>query len=117
MPLTATDFLRPTGRLSSSWLDGDDFAAILTALIAEAADKDPSNEEAQRAWVYYRAFSILADEAAARPGLEHVDDVRRAYARDQRDHWKLVAAEYLAEYQGITGGIVGGPVFQEVGYE
>lgn len=117
MALTADGFKRPTGRLSESWFTvEDDLDGILEALITEAGTKGGS-DAAQTAWVYYRVYSMLADDAAMRPGLESADDIRRAYGADQRAYWKRQADEFLAEYQGLAGLLVGGPVFQEVGYE
>lgn len=103
MALDKDSFKRPAGRLDPSWYAGD-LDAMLTAWLAEAAQKTPV-EAAQAAWVYHRAFQTLADDRLLQPASVAADDVREAYSPQQLAAWERWAGEYLAEYQAHTGAV------------
>lgn len=115
MPLTTASFQRPAGRLNPNWFE-DDLEETLTALLAEAATKT-SDEDAQTAWVYHRAYGLLADDAAAKAAERAADDIRERFTDAQIAHWQRLAARFLADYHAATGtGGVPGPILQEVGF-
>lgn len=114
MALTTSQFKRPTGRLSPTWF-ADDLDALLTALIQQAEGLT-SNEAAQVAWVYHRAYQTLADDRALIAQTIAADDIRETYSEKQLAHWQNLADSMLAKYEHLTRTSAGGPVFTPVGF-
>lgn len=100
MALTTDDFVRPAGRLTAAWYR-DDLAGLLTAYLAEAATLT-EDEDAQEAWVYYRAYATLVDDLTMRPMREAADDVSIARTQAQLDHWRRLRDQAKADYHRIT---------------
>lgn len=100
MALTTSTFVRPAGRLSAAWFV-DTLDDLLTAYLTEA-DSLTTDEDAQEAWVYYRAYATLVDDLTARPMREAVDDVSIARTQAQLDHWRRLRDQAKADYHRIT---------------
>lgn len=115
MALTTANFTRPAGRLNPAWYE-DDLNALLTALITQAEGLT-SDEAAQTAWVYARAYGVLADDAMARPATMAADDIRKSFSDAQLTSWRRIAQDHMDEFNSLTGGAVGGPVLQPIGYD
>jgi len=98
--LTSSDLQRPAGRLDPTWFTDPD--ATLTALIAKAVELT-DDQGAQAAWVYARAYALLADDAMTRPSSEAADDVRRSFTDAQLRHWQRMSDAAQAEYRSIVG--------------
>lgn len=107
MPLTAADFKRPSGRLSPAWFT-DDLGTSLTAWLVDAGAVS-SDEAAQAAWVYYRAYQSLADDRALVAASRSVGGVSESFTDEQWRHWQRLADDALSEFDGLSG--LGGPYF------
>jgi hypothetical protein len=114
MALTAADFRRPAGQLRADWFV-DDLDTLLAAFIAEAEAKS-SDEDAQRAWVYHRAYRTLADDRALVAATIAADDIRETFSDSQLRHWADLAARAAAQFDALTGA-GGGAVFTSVGFD
>lgn len=96
--MTVDDLLRPTGRLDPTWVEEDTLEALIAQ--AEAATEDAA---AQTAFVYSRAYGILADDWAARAATRRADDIAETHSPSQIAHWAAQARAWLAEYNRLTG--------------
>lgn len=99
MALTIDTFKRPAGRLDPDWFD--DLDATLTALLTEATAAY-ENAAAQTAYVYTRAYEMLADDAAAKPATVAADDVRETYTPQQLLHWRAEANRWRRHLDNLT---------------
>lgn len=111
MPLLPAAFVVPTGDLRDSLFPDDELAGeggLLAAWIADAEGRT-ANEDAQRAWVYHRAYRLLCQTplAAGTAPVEEIDvdgEARVRYARGAAapDYCALAAA-YLRAYEEAAG--------------
>lgn len=108
MALVNADFVQPTGRLQAAWFPSDTLDTLLTAWLAQAventADVDAADREAaQVTWVYYRAFSKLADDLLIQPAQQTTGPRSEQFTDTQLARWQAQASHYLSEYQTLTG--------------
>ena len=111
MPLTAADFIQPTGDLHADMFPltpeereaGTTSLAKLTAhidaWIAEATART-TEEAAQRAWVYHRAYRAVWLRLNTQPvsaGLEGQGQVK--FSQEQIDAFGRLSEAYLVEYK------------------
>jgi hypothetical protein len=105
--LTDQDVTQPLGELDSSLFPGSNFAELVNGWLYQAQQKVQANagiaaadhNDAAAAWVYYRAYSHVAQRLAASPTSVSVGGkISRSMAADQRKHFFQLAAEKLAEY-------------------
>lgn len=99
MPLTAADLLQPMGELSPTDFPVD----YVTAWLSEAVSKT-SNEDAQKAWAYHRAYSFFADGMHAGAASERVGGISASISDKQFDYWSTQARNRLDEFQRLMGG-------------
>lgn len=66
MALTAPDFIYPNGELMDVMFPGDDLELTVGVWLDEATAKT-TVEDAQMHWVYYRAYTAVANRIAATP--------------------------------------------------
>lgn len=102
MPLTAADFIEPTGELSTDLFPGRDLTAFVTAWLAEATERAGS-ESAQRAWVYHRAYSHVANRFNLEASSEGKGSENAQRLFSQIDYWRKRAAQQQAEFDALTG--------------
>jgi hypothetical protein len=69
-----------------------------TAAIEETADQ----EEAQRAWVYYRAYLSLYEEALVSPAEQRTQETWDKWTMGQIKELGRIAQNFLQEYVRIT---------------
>lgn len=100
MALTSSDFQRPAGRLDPTWFTDAD--ATLTPLITQAQELT-DDEKAQAAWVYARAYALLADDAMRQAAERAADDIRERHSDAQLRHWQRMSDAAQAEYRSIVG--------------
>lgn len=102
MAVTATDFVAPTGELTADMFPGDTLSTNVAAYLTQAQSKAPSNDDAQTAWVYYRAWTAIANRLGTNPAeidIEGEGSTRLlreqiAFAQSRASYWR---AEYEAE--------------------
>lgn len=107
--MTVADLIEPLGELSDSmFTDVDEYVA---AWLTEAEGKT-SNEAAQRAWVYHRAYTSLANRMHAGLASEKKGDASAARSDAQFAYWAGRASSALATFNGLTAGA--GPILTRV---
>lgn len=102
MAVTNADFIAPTGELTADMFPGDTLSTNIDAWITEAEAKAASNDDAQKAWVYYRAWTGIANRLGTTPAevdIEGEGNVRTlkeqiAFAQSRAAYWR---SEYEAE--------------------
>lgn len=114
MALTIADFKRPKGRLTSTWFV-DDLDAILTELLSQATTAT-SDEDAQTAFVYHKAFSVLVDDLMHKPATRHVDDITEQMLADQLKHFRSERDSYKSRYDALAG-VAGGIALTAIGFD
>lgn len=110
MPVTLTndDFIHPVGRLQTAMFPDGDMAAGLTAWLDEATDlvaavdaDDQDNAAAH--WVYYRAYTAIADRLRAMPVSESYGgsgtNVSKTWGSGRVAEWEALAAASLVAYR------------------
>ena len=98
-----SDFIHPAGHLTVAMFPGETLTDNVAVWLTEAQAKT-GVEDAQRAWVYYRAYDALA----TRFNLEAMevdvkDQVRRRRMLEQITLWQKKADEQLARYGTCAG--------------
>lgn len=102
MAVVNGDFIAPTGELTADMFPGDTLSTNITAWLAEAVVKAADNDDAQKAWVYYRAWTGVANRLGTTPaevGIEGEGNVKTlkeqiAFAQGRAAYWR---SEYEAE--------------------
>jgi hypothetical protein len=100
--VTGADFLLPTGMLNPADFPGVDLATYADAWLSEAEDKT-ENAHAQAAWVYYRAYSMLADSFHAGVATAREGDVSGTKSGEQFAYWRERADQQLRAYRNLVG--------------
>lgn len=107
MTLVANDFTEPEGKLQSDLFPGIDLTTYLTAWIATALAKAAAvesafEEEAAEKYVYYLAYSHIADRLAGEPNkvsVESAAKVGKDIGKDRIDYFQKLAQKYLDDFQ------------------
>jgi len=102
MAVVSGDFIAPTGELRADMFPGDTLATNIAAWITSAEAKAPDNDDAQTAWVYYRAWTSVANRLGTNPAevdIEGEGGVKTlkeqiAFAQSRAAYWR---SEYEAE--------------------
>ena len=104
-------------------LVGDDFRshpAIRSSLSSHRhsvtrLDAGDTKDAAVKAWVYYRAFTTLANWIAGKPNLHSYtgDDRREAWGNDRVKHWQTKAEGYLAQFNTLAEPVI---TYSSIGY-
>lgn len=99
------DFTLPEGELDPGQFDGVDLDAYLAVWLEEVSED--ANDASARAWVYHRAFSLLADKFHAGVATAREGDVSGAKSAEQYAFWSERARSYLRKYKVLQGrGVV-----------
>jgi hypothetical protein len=107
--ITTTDLEQPEGELSESLFPGGDFDTLLAGWLAVAITSVEGNSNiaatnqnsAAAAWVYYRAYSHVAQRLASSPVrvATSVDgSVSKEMAQDQRTYFINLAKQWKATF-------------------
>jgi len=104
MSLNVTDFLAPAGQLQTAFFPDGDLEANVTVWLAQAAGKLSGvaagfQEAAITDWVYYRAYSHIAERLASEPDTVTVDDVSRSVSRGRIEFFQQQARQHWDNYQ------------------
>lgn len=108
--LSTFDLIQPTGELSESLFPGSDFSMLVggwfgqaeTLVEANTAIAATSHNLAAAAWVYYRAYSHVADRLASSPvsvSVSHDGSMSKTMSTDQRKYFIDKATAKLAQYE------------------
>jgi hypothetical protein len=107
MAVVNGDFIAPTGELRADMFPGDTLATNITAWLTQAAVKAPDNDDAQTAWVYYRAWTDVANRLGTNPAevdIEGEGGVRTL--KEQIGFAQGRAAYWRSEYEAETSSVV-----------
>jgi hypothetical protein len=102
------DFIHPSGELLPALFPNENLTNLVTTWLAEAATKVAtfpagSVDAATAAWVYYRAFSAVANRLAATPTREaYFNDVDRWVSADRVEFFRGQAQQHLQTFQALT---------------
>jgi len=112
MAITASDVLYPAGRVHPDLLpEATDLSADITAWIDEAyglarvdaLETQEAKDAAAKKWAEYRAFDAACISLHANPAAaDHRDQGNSRYDKDQRETICRMAAEALAEFEGLA---------------
>lgn len=92
-------FIEPEGMLSEGMFPGGDVEELVTAWLTDAEART-DDEAKQRAWVYYRAYTSIADRLNAGLASERKGDAAAAIHPSQLRYWRQRAAEQLTFFRG-----------------
>jgi len=103
MALLASDLIYPVGELTQIMFPGavlDDLAD--TWIISAAALT--TDDTAATHWIYWRAYTAVANRLAATPNSEvYFNDVARRFEKDRLDFFLSQAAGHKSAYEQLTG--------------
>lgn len=102
-----SDFISPTGDLTEALFPGVDLEEHVTAWLQDAQDRT-SDEARQAAWVYYRAYTHIANRLHAGLASERKGDQAASIDARQFRYWEAKAQAQLAVYRGsatATSGV------------
>ena len=104
MALIANDVIYPDGDILPSMFPDGDIQNAVSAWLADAARRT-AVEDAQRHWVYYRAYSTLSNRVAATPSSDSGFNASRtvSWSGDRVTAFEQKAAKHLAEYSRLSG--------------
>lgn len=114
MALAASDFIEPAGELSSDLFPGVDLTTFVTGWLADAATRT-TDEAAQAAWVYHRAFTSIANRLSGGATSVKEGGVTVTVGGHQAEYWLDRAASKRNEYATATGATPT-PILTPVGY-
>lgn len=101
MALEVSDFIEPTGELSSTLFPADTLTTNVAAWIADATART-DDEELQTHWVLHRAYSTVANRIHAGLSSESKGPVSAARSDAQFRYWSGKAARHLRAYRAGT---------------
>lgn len=107
--LTASDFLRPIGRLDPELLGGGTQAATTLGNLISAAQGKTDDVAAQECFVYWKACEQIADDLMSAPAMQRDRHKADQFASEQLMHWRDAARAYQACYQRAIGAPIGVP--------
>lgn len=102
MALNPQDFLEPTGELSSDMFPGKDCLTLAVGWLKDAESRT-TDEAAQEAWVYYRAYRNVASRLNRSLASEKRGDRQASRIATQLEYWDDLARERRADYDELTG--------------
>lgn len=102
MALIADNIKYPEGELQPSMFPSGDIDTNLYTWLTEATTKT-SSEDAQRHWVYYRAYTAIAGRLAVTPSSQSsFGDVSKSINSGQISHFAKLADQHLSEFNRLT---------------
>lgn len=98
-----SQLIYPNGELQPAMFPDRDIEANIQTWLTEATAKT-SGEDAQRHWVYYRAFSTVATRLALTPTSEtgFSGDASRTIGKERLDFFQTQANAHLNEYNRLV---------------
>ncbi len=110
MTVVWTEFVYPLGKLRADQFPNDDLATVVSAWLDEAGGKVVDIDatlvdEATRDWVYYRAFSSIADRLALEPDEVTADGMSRSISNERIQHFRNLAASHLEQFRAASPAV------------
>lgn len=103
MALAVNDLIYPSGDLLPSMFPDNDIVPAVTVWLHESVDRT-GDLTAQRSWIYYRAYTAVANRIAATPNNENSFGTHStSWGSDRIQAFRDLAAANLAEYTRLTG--------------
>ncbi len=109
--LTVADLIQPDGELDNTYFPEGDLDAQIDGWLSKAARRIEANiniaasvhNDAAEAWVYYLAYSHIANRIAAMPNTVSVGsgEVTRTYAQDRPAYWRSLALTQKTAYDAL----------------
>lgn len=106
--LQAVDLIQPDGELANSYFPAGDLDDQIDGWLAKARNKVHANadiaesvhNDAAEAWVYYLAYSYIANQLGALPNSQGVGsgEVTEAWGQDRPAYWLRRATEQRTLY-------------------
>lgn len=111
MSLTPNDFIAPTGKLQDNSFPAGDLLPNVIIWLNQAGTKLENidavfHEAAKTDWVYYRAYSHIADRLASEPDSAEVDDVKRTISKERIQYFQKLAEEHRQRYENYATPVV-----------
>ena len=100
--LVATDFLLPDGQLDPAQFTGVDLPVYVTTWIGEVEDST-DDDRVIKAWVYHRAYSLLADQFFSGVATAREGEVSGTKSAEQFEYWRERSARELRRYKSLVG--------------
>lgn len=114
--LATADLVQPEGDLAHSFFPDGDLDDHIDGWLSRAAGKvqgdsdiaDSAQDTATAAWVYYLAYTYIANRIGAMPNSTAVNsgDVSVAYGQDRPAYWRALAAEQKAGFEATIVPVV-----------
>lgn len=109
--LIPSDLLQPNGELAATYFPDADLNDQLDGWLIQATAKVEANadiaaavqNDASAAWVYYLAYSHIANRIGSMPSVVSVGsgEVSRTYAQDRPAYWLARAQAHKAAYAAM----------------
>lgn len=112
--ITIDDLIQPAGQLAPSYFPDADLDAQIDGWLDVATTKVEADttivaqNNAAAAWVYYLAYSYIADRIGAMPNTVSLGsgEAVQTYSKDRPDYWLARAAAQKAIYDGLVPVVV-----------
>ena len=103
MALTAADFIYPDGELLNAMFPDNDLETNIGVWLEQAGDLT-TDESAQVHWVYYRAYTVVANRVAAMPSQQTTSQGGHSvtWSSDRVSAMQKKADYHKGEYERIT---------------
>lgn len=104
-----TDFISPAGLLTTDLFPGRDLTALVEAWLAEAESKSSAaatleqQNEAIKAWVYYRAYFDVWQRLSSNPSSLALDGTSMSMGQEQIASYLNLWKSYQGQYNDAMG--------------
>lgn len=100
--MTTLDFIHPEGDLTADMFPGETLIDTVAPWLSQAEGKT-DDEDAQAAWVYYRAYGAIWRRLASEPSIVDVEgEGSQQRLISQIAYWKSMRDEQLQLYNALT---------------
>lgn len=103
MTVIVDDLKYPTGQVQETHFPGESLDLILSSWLVEAVSKASTvtvgQDDAIKDWVYYRAFSAVADRLASEPDSASTDGVARTLSTSRVQYFRNLANSHLDQFK------------------
>lgn len=105
--MTVNDLIAPAGKLQDAFFPAGDLVTNVTVWLNQAGTKlaniaSSFHEAAMADWVYYRAYSHIAERLASEPESVSVDDVNRSISQKRVQYFQQLADEHREKFEGYV---------------
>lgn len=106
MAVYAAQLKQPRGYLPPAWFDDTELGLWIAEGAVKAAILDSSvQDDAVKAWAYYRAYDYKAQQKEDLPQSKSIDgQAAISYGADRAELWKAKAAQWLGAFNDVLAG-------------